>query len=223
VCPGRRGRVIAALCHGHPAARFVTGRRPLYHPARVPLNFARLFRVLIVLVLGAHVFFMYGLARAVGGRFGFSAGVCAVATGFALAMLLPLVWAVSLPEIPLIYTRVVRARRWWASGRCPACGYPRGEAEGACPECGAASDRPAPYAVTAATVRRYVAVNLLAWVLGCGAAEAWIGVDEAEFRREVAGVSAEHDSYRRPRRWPDGGTFSWDREQGFRSPSALVE
>jgi hypothetical protein len=175
----------------------------------MPLSWANIFRALVMLALAFHVFYMYCLARVKADTFGFDLGTTIVAALFALAMLIPLVWAVTLPELPEIWTTHVRARRWWKQGRCPSCGY---QIEGAitedrrCPECGLPLRAPPGYRINAHTIRLFIALNLLAWVIGCAAGELWILRDEREFVREfqagqydwVSGIRGG-----RSRRWPN--------------------
>lgn len=138
----------------------------------MPLRWATLFRLFVLLMLSAHEFVMYRLARRMGGAGLDDVNEIVLACLFALAMLVPLVWAVTLPELPEIYTRVVRARRWFRQGRCPSCGYEIGSKHiSECPECGSPHIAPREYAVTKATILRYAYINALAWLIGCGLGE----------------------------------------------------
>lgn len=163
-------------------------RASIYHSI-VPISFASLFRVLVMLLLAFHVFYMYCLARTRADTFGFDLGTTIVAALFGLAMLVPLVWAFTLPELPEIWTTHVRAKRRWRQGRCPSCGY---RTEGligdrkVCPECGMPLRMPEGYRINAHTIRLFIALNLLAWVIGCAAGEAWILKDERAFEKECA-------------------------------------
>lgn len=170
----------------------------------MPLTPANLFRLAIVLALALHVFFMYSIARAVLGGFGFSLAVAALAMAFSFIMLLPFVWAVTLPEWPEIYTRHVRARRWFRAGRCAACGYQLAGDVETCSECGSTHLPPMPYAISLRTVRTFVIVNLLAWALGCAVGEIWAAEDERAFALEVRQRTDAGDEteYIRARRWP---------------------
>lgn len=167
-------------------------------------SFANLFRMVIVLALALHVFVMYCVARSMLGGFGFSVGVAIVAMAFSLVMLLPLVWAVTLPEWPEIYTRQIRGRRWYAAGHCATCGYQLSDADAVCSECGSLHEPPQPYAINTRTVRMFIAINLLAWIIGGVTAEVWASDDERAFAHEVqAHIDAGHSGeYVRPRRWP---------------------
>ena len=179
-------------------------------------TFSNLFRAVIVLLLTAHVFCMYSLARSMSGDFGLDVGTAVLAALFALVLLVPLVWAVAVPDAPEMYLRVLRARKWRTEGRCPECGYRCGAEQTVCSECGTALRAPAEYRITGGTVRRYLVMNLLAWVVGCGVAETGIRADESMFRRETARFAAEGDEqYSRPRRWPARGIFAWDAETGY--------
>jgi hypothetical protein len=138
----------------------------------MPLSWATLFRIAVLLALSAHEMMMYRLARMLSGPALNDASDMVLAALFALAMLVPLVWAVTLPELPEIYTRVVRARRWFRQGRCPGCGYKVGVATSErCPECGKPITPPRDYAVTSATIWRYAAMNATAWLIGCSVGE----------------------------------------------------
>lgn len=179
-----------------------------YHFQIMPLSLANLFRSLIVLALALHVFYMYSLARSVIGGFGFDLGVTATAMLFSLIMLLPLIWAVTLPDWPEIYTRQIRGRRWFAAGRCAGCGYVVAGCGTTCSECGMVRAAPRPYAVNVRTIRLFVVINLLAWLLGSAAGEIWAAEDERTFVREVEArlAAGREDDYARPRRWPAGST-----------------
>jgi len=174
----------------------------------VPVSFANLFRLMVLLVLAVHVFYMYCTARGMGEHFGFDLSTTIISALFALAMLVPLVWAVFLPDLPEFITQHVRPRRRWRKGLCPVCGYdriglPRGSS--LCPECGGDLREPQPWAMTAGTVRRYIALNAVAWLLGCVVGEIWMQLDEREFRREVQQRLASRDTsmYVRARHWPN--------------------
>jgi hypothetical protein len=178
----------------------------------VQLSLANVFRCVVLLVLAAHVFYMYCLARANAGTFGFELGTTVVGALFALVMLIPLVWAVTLPELPEIYSTHIRARRWWRQHRCCGCGYSRvGLDVLNCPECGRAIEPPRDYAVNVRTVVLFIAMNLFAWILGCTAAEALYSADERAFMQEVARHEAQGDAeYRRQARWPSSGILMWN-------------
>jgi hypothetical protein len=172
----------------------------------MPVSLPNLFRTLIMLVLAAHVFYMYSTARTIGETVGLSPGTIVLAGLFSLVMLIPFVWAVALPEFPEMYLRHVRARRWYEQGRCPDCGYvTTATRTNRCPECGAALTSPRPYAVSWHTVRLFVIINLLAWVLGSAAAESWTLVDEHRFRVEATELFAtgQEGPYQRARWWPN--------------------
>jgi len=172
----------------------------------MPISLPNLFRVVIMLVLGAHVFYMYSMARTISETVGISPATIAVASLFALIMLISLVWAVALPEFPEMYLRHVRARRWFEQGRCPECGYPTTATRTVrCSECGRELVPPVTYAVSWRTVRLFILINVLAWSIGCTAAESWALVDEQRFRAEaVAYVDTENqETYHRARWWPN--------------------
>jgi hypothetical protein len=136
-------------------------------------------------------------------------------------MLVPLVWAVTLPELPEIWTTHVRARRWWKRSRCPSCGY---QIEGSidnertCPECGVLLREPEGYRISARTIRMFIALNVLAWIIGCAAGEVWLLRDELAFRRRCArGVLpiteiASGSMVLRPRVWPNNSSMLLSRQ-----------
>jgi len=141
----------------------------------MPLRWATIFRVCVLAALTLHEFVMYRLARTMGAGGLNDTSDIVLAWLFALAMLVPLVWAVTLPELPEIYTHVIRAKSRFRRNACPACGYQigvdiseRDKALGSrCTECGIVIEAPREYAVTRATIWRFAAMNLAAWMLGC--------------------------------------------------------
>jgi len=190
----------------------------------MPLTLGSLFRLLVLAILAVHVFAMYCLARTWGGQFGFHPGQTILAAIFALIMLVPLLWAVTVPEWPEIYARHFRARRRWKRHRCPACSYDlRGRIDGLgdehgqpCPECGAAFSEPEPYAFTPSIFRRFIVINALAWIIGCAAGEVWLGADERAFELEARQASGSGESSLiRNRRWPGVGELIWTQRDGI--------
>lgn len=206
-------------------------RAPSYD-SLVPISLANLFRAGVLLLLALHVFYMYCTARAGAETFGFHLGTTVVAALFSLAMLVPLVWAVTLPELPEIYTTHWRPRRRWKRGQCPSCGYPfQGLPDGLCPECGARLEAPTGYRIRARTIKLFVAMNLLAWLIGCIAGEMWVEMDERAFIKEAKSATAhapwdwEQDLYyTRERRWPNrSNSLYYSRAKGVLSkPDAPV-
>ena len=141
-----------------------------YHKA-MPLRWPTLFRLFILLLMAGHVFVQYSLARE---AYDWALTGSAL---FALAMLVPLASAVAIPELPEIYDRTRRHRKW-EEGRCPACGYPVRAGGGiGCPECGGSMEEPVPYRFTWATVRRFAIIALVAWLIGCAGGETWAVAD----------------------------------------------
>ncbi|MHC4428769.1 MAG: hypothetical protein ACYS0D_09260 [Planctomycetota bacterium] len=170
----------------------------------MPVSWTTLFRLLVLLLVAQHVFNMYCFSRVVEESVGTETKAIVFSSFFALAMLIPLVWAVVLPDIPEIIRRQ-RARRRWTQGRCGSCGHLVIKADGgACPECGADRREPEPFRFSWATVRRFLALALGAWVLGSVAAESWIAYDERNFQREAETrlAGTRETVYTRPRRWP---------------------
>ncbi len=185
----------------------------------MPLFLPHLFRGLILLLLAAHVFYMFSIARALAGTIGWSWSTFIIAAGFALIMLLPLIWAVALPEFPEMYLRHVRGRRRFARGECPGCGYRIATEDAPCSECGSAVEPPEPYRICGRTVRTFVLINLFAWVVGLAAAEGWAQYDEHVFLAEAQAAHAAEGSQRftRARAWPsDSARLQWDVERGVR-------
>ena len=83
----------------HLRPRIVCGKTPRAdYDSIMPLTLGTLFRLLVLAILAMHVFAMYCLARTWGGQFGFHAGQTILAAVFALIMLVPLLWAVTVPE-----------------------------------------------------------------------------------------------------------------------------
>lgn len=188
----------------------------------MPVSFAPIFRAVVLLLLTAHVFYMYCTARGLSETFGFRLHVLVIAGLFALAMLLPFVWAVFLPELPEYLDSVVRPRSKWRKGQCPHCGYDRlslPPAAHACPECGGALVEPSPMRwFNLRSVRRFVAINIMAWIIGCATGEVWMELDERAFEHEVRQRSGPHGSpaLTRPRRWPNSSCELWyDGRGGF--------
>lgn len=170
------------------------------------MSFSTLMRLLILLALGGHVFYMYCLGRATAGGIGLSAGTVIVAGLFGLVMLVPLVWAVTVPELPAMLEQW-RGRSRYDEGRCQACGQDQQgtAADRPCPECGAAVAPPPPFRVNGPMIRRYVILNIAAWVIGSAAGEVWVNLDERRFldeaRQHVARVGSD-SVYTRSRAWP---------------------
>lgn len=172
------------------------------------VSLTTLFRAAIVLVMAFHVFCMDLLARGMAGVVGLTPRGALGPSLFGLALLVPLVWAVALPDLPEILRRQAGRRRF-ERGECSACGYPLSDHAGeACNECGAPRRAPDPFSLGWPTVRRFAVLALSAWALGCTAAEAWARLDEQAF---VAEAAAYHGNgvYSRQRRWPMDGHVLW--------------
>ena len=183
-----------------------------------------LFRSLLMMILAAHVFYMYCLARTWGGEIGFHAGQISIAAGFGLIMLVPLLWAVTVPDWPEIYTRNIRNRRRFRNDRCTACDYDlRGvkeTGETICAECGTPIAEPEPYQFTMGIFKKFILINLLAWIIGATSGEMWVFTDEVAFQREVIeAFTNDEKAYTRARRWPGVGSLYWTKSLGFYSLS----
>lgn len=181
------------------------------------LSFANAFRAFVLLLLAAHVFYMYCLARTNAETFGFDLGTTIIALLFALAMLVPLVWAVTLPELPEIYTNHWRARRWWKQHRCSVCGYRTDWLKAQiCPECGQAIIQPSGYRINKHTIKLFIMLNVSAWMTGCVAGEFWLQLDEVNFQREVSICRRVGEtSCRREAAWPSPADLQWNGQAGF--------
>ena len=170
----------------------------------MPLSWTAILRLVVLLLMAAHVFYLYAFARTLQEIVGPDVPTILASSSFALVMMVPLVWAVVLPDLPEI-VRTHRGRGRWLQGRCSRCGYFVLQSEGnSCPECGTDRLEPGSFRFGWATVRRFAFLAATAWLVGCVAAECWAEVDEATFAREgVAQVSATvTKQYNRPRRWP---------------------
>ena len=140
----------------------------------MPVSLTAVVRGIVVLLMAAHVCCEYGLALAIGGPAGSGHERVLMCSLFALAMLVPLAVGMAGCDLPEIFRRSVGHRRW-AAGRCSECGYPvEASASDACPECGSAVREPAPYRFGWGTVRRFVILALVAWLVGCLAGETWL-------------------------------------------------
>ncbi len=90
-----------------------------------------------------------------------------------------------------------------ARGRCAACTYPVGRAD-VCPECGRETDAPLPRRQAVRLAVWFVVAVMLGTAAGSAAAEGWILLDEARFRREARAAVAEGTGwYFRARAWPN--------------------
>jgi hypothetical protein len=172
------------------------------------LTLANLFRLGVGAAMTFYVFCMYGMVRTMNGGLGFNAGATATAALGSMALMVPLVWLVGVPELPEMYVQSIRANRRWRSGLCPGCAYPLPmPRSGQCPECGREFVEPRAHRFSLTTIWRFAIMLALAWLIGCAAGEAWTLVDEAAFMNEagIALADPQRHSYERPRRWPGAG------------------
>ncbi len=170
----------------------------------MPVSWTVVFRLFVLLLMAAHVFYLYAFARTLQEIVGADLATILASASFSLFMMVQLGWAVVLPDLPEI-VRTHRGRVRWLQGRCSRCGYFVLQAEGnSCPECGTDRREPGSFQFGWPTVRRFAVLAATAWVVGCVAAESWVGLDEATFAREAAvhvnGTVTK--PYNRPRRWP---------------------
>ena len=171
----------------------------------MPVSWTTIFRLVVMLLMATHVFYLYAFARTLQEMVGLDFFTVLASGSFALVMLVPLVWAVALPDLPCIIRNHLGRRRW-LQGRCADCGYFLLQAKGGgtCPECGADRGEPVAFVLGWPTARRFAVLAVGAWLMGCVAAEGWATLDEATFAREaeIHLSSAAADQYTRPRRWP---------------------
>jgi len=170
-------------------------------------SFANLIRLVMVLLLAAHAFFMYGQARTLAETCGFDAGVALASATFAMVLMIPFTWTYGLADLPEIWTKHFRPRRRWRRGECADCGYPRTGAPATserCAECGAIIAEPPPYAFGWPTIRRFLIMVAMSLAMGCAAAETMLLLDEHAFRVEAPAKAANSVTGRwtRPRSWP---------------------
>ena len=180
------------------------------------MSWTNIFRTVFVLLMAGHVLVMYSLARTQQHGFGFDLNTAILSVLFALLMLLPLAPAVALSDLPEVYSRTVRRRRF-RNGLCPACRYPVAPSGGdICQECGTRMIQPDPYRFTWAMARRFAAFSLIAWIVGSIASEGLLVADETAFRKEAEAEALKgRDSLLRDRRWPGNGYLVWDVDQGY--------
>jgi hypothetical protein len=168
----------------------------------MPISWTALFRVVVMLLMAAHVFYFYEFARNDLETVGLEFTTVLASSSFGLVMLVPLAWAAALPDLPLIIRTQVGRRRW-QRGCCAWCGrFLLAAAGTVCPECGEERRPPPAFELGWGTVRRFAILALAAWVIGCVAAESWASLDEMTFAREAPQASRAGGSYSRQRRWP---------------------
>ncbi len=170
----------------------------------MPMSWTAIFRVAMLLLMAAYVFYLYAFARALQEVVGTEFSTILASSSFGLVMLVPLAWAAVVPDVPQIM-RIHRGRRRWLRGYCSACNFFLLKASGSrCPECGTDRGEPRPFEFGWSTVRRFAALAVAAWVLGCVVAESWIVLDETSFAREAPALvdGTATDRYSRHRRWP---------------------
>lgn len=175
----------------------------------MPLRPATIFRVIVILALAAHAFFMYSIARVMRDEFGLTTTTFIIAALFSLAMMIPLFWAAWLPDVPEAFVQW-RAGRRWSRYKCPKCNYDITRIDNKnCPECFAELVEPAGYELSIGTLRRFAIMSLIAWIIGIAVGETMITLDERAFRREtllqMRNIQAELP-YSRARLWPNGST-----------------
>lgn len=178
----------------------------------MPVSLTNLFRCLILLLLCVHVFYMYGMARMMSESFGFDWRVTGLSIVFAILMLIPFVWAVGVPELPVLLMHWRRRRRF-ARGHCPQCDY-QITGVAICPECGRPAEAPPSYRLTMGAAVRFAIMNLAALIVGITVAETSFRVDEIRFVREA--LASGRPNYARPRLWPwDSHGLVYSEDRGF--------
>ncbi len=180
------------------------------------MSWTNLFRTVFVLLMAGHVLVMYSLARTQQHGFGFDLNKAILSTLFALLMLLPLAPAVALFDLPEVYSRTARRRRF-KNGLCPACRYPVAPSGGnVCQECGRPMTEPERYRFTWAMARRFAIFALIAWIAGSIASEEWLLADEAAVRKEGEAQAAQGQRlFFRQRRWLGNGCLVWDVDREY--------
>jgi hypothetical protein len=172
----------------------------------MPMPWTAIVRGVVLLLMAAHVFYFYAFARAPQEIVGVDFPAVLASSAFALVMLVPLAWAVVLPDLPQI-VRNQRARGRWQRGRCSMCNYLLLYEQGAsCPECGTTRGEPDSFQFGWSTVQRFVLLAAAAWAVGCIGGESWAVLDEVAFAREGeihVSTATTTDAYSRPRRWPN--------------------
>jgi hypothetical protein len=175
-----------------------------------------LFRLIIILLLAGHVFYMYCTARTMRETFGAEVMTILPAAGFGLLMLIPFLWLVCVPEFPEILQRHTFGPRRARAGKCPWCGYPASQAKATtCAECGRSTAMPEPYEWRWHVVRLFLVMNIAAWIIGCAAGELLVGMDERAFVNDVEDVERDPEITGtnrrvvlfRERRWPSNATM----------------
>lgn len=169
-----------------------------------------------MLLMAGHVLVMYSLARTQQPGFGFDLKTAILSTLFALLMLLPLAPAIAFSDLPEVYSRAVRRRRF-RNGLCPDCRYPVAPSgRETCQECGRGMTEPEPYRFTWSMAKRFAIFALIAWIAGSIASEGWLLADEAAFRGEAEDEALKgRGGLLRDRRWPGNGYLVWDVGKGY--------
>lgn len=185
----------------------------------MPFSLGALFRGVLLVLMAGYVFVMFATVRLLAGTYGFQFGSFVVACLVSMALMVPLVWIIGLPELPEIYVTHWRAQRRWKRGLCPGCAYVLRlhSPDGVCPECGRQGIPPESYRFGRRTIMRFVVLFVLAWMVGCVASEVWMCADESAFEQEAdAAMQASTEAqYVRPRRWPAGSVpLTFVRGQG---------
>ena len=88
----------------------------------MPLSWTAIFRMTVLLLMAAHVFYLYAFARMLQEIVGLDLAAVLASSSFALVMLTPLAPAMVLPDIPQM-VRCQVGRRRWLQGRCAVCGH----------------------------------------------------------------------------------------------------
>lgn len=160
------------------------------------------------LVLASYFFVVFCVARGLLRGVGFGISESVQCFGISLVMAGFIVWLAPLSQLmELWYQHRVPARRA-QRGLCPGCGHgfaadagnPSEPSVARCPECGSDRSLRSPLQFGWETLRRFGIVLGAAYLVGCGAAMAWLHLDERAFARECA--VARILPHARPRVWP---------------------
>lgn len=202
-------------------------------PARVSPGLLWSYRTAFALVIAAYVVIIYIAVRAMQGSFGASPifVLYAIVPILILGVFtLPLVPLAELPENWVLHQMPAQRRK---RGLCPACAYPMPRDAALCSECGSDGRVRAIIEPSWSSLKRFMQLALIGYLLGIVVGETLIQIDEWRFRREAAieeaalqrtprvaipGASAATATsmHVRPRHWPGSfATLRWTPERGF--------
>lgn len=171
-----------------------------------------ILRVVIVLCLTFSAFVGYVVARTYGidTVSETSPWILVRAVAVSLVLMVLVCWIALIWQLPMVL-RSSRQTHRWRGGRCGACGYPRlQEGEDTCSECGEVLQQPVHLQPTLRWLTRSLLLVVVCWLIGVGAGEAQVRMDEAEGRRALqqSKIMDSHVvSIPWTRMWPGRGTI----------------